>query len=94
VVPEKPDVLLEGEGSLERAGGALPIDAPLRLYVCCMRPSAVLLVVSSTQGCSGMRPSRLFSALRRKSTSASVRSCGIYRHERRATEREKWGKSK
>jgi hypothetical protein len=33
VVPDEPDVLLEGEGSLERAGGALPVDAPLRLEV-------------------------------------------------------------
>jgi hypothetical protein len=48
VVPDEPDVLLEGEGSLERAGGALPEDAPLRLKFCRMRPSAVLSVVSST----------------------------------------------
>ena len=33
VVPNEPDVLLEGEGSLERAGGALPEDALLRLEV-------------------------------------------------------------
>jgi len=33
VVPDEPDVLLEGEGSLERAGGALLVDAPLRLEV-------------------------------------------------------------
>ena len=33
VVPNEPDVLLEGEGSLERAGGALPVRAPLRLVV-------------------------------------------------------------
>jgi hypothetical protein len=59
-----------------------------------MRPSTVLSDVSSTQGCSGMRPSRLFLALRRKSTSASVRRCGICRHERRAMKRGKWGKSK
>ena len=42
-----------------------------------------------------MRPSRLCVALRRKRTSASVRSCGICRHERRATKsRGRWGKSK
>ena len=33
MVPDEPDVLLEGEGSLERAGGALLVDAPLRLEV-------------------------------------------------------------
>jgi hypothetical protein len=42
----------------------------------------------------GMRPSRLFFALRRNSTSASLRSCGIYRHERRATKRGRRSKSK
>ena len=33
VVPDEPDMQLEGEGSLEQAGGALPVDAPLRLEV-------------------------------------------------------------
>jgi hypothetical protein len=31
VAPDESDVLLEGESSLERAGGALPVHAPLRL---------------------------------------------------------------
>ena len=33
MVPNEPDVLLEGEGSLERAGGALPENASLRQEV-------------------------------------------------------------
>jgi hypothetical protein len=39
VVPDDPDVLLESGGSLERAGGALLVDAPLRLEIV---PHAVL----------------------------------------------------
>ena len=57
-----------------------------------MQPSR-LSVVSSTQGYSGIWPSRLVFALWRNFTSASVRSCEIYGHERGATKRGKWGMS-
>ena len=69
VVPNEPDVLLEGEGSLERAGGALPVHAPLRLVV---EPHAILDGALDCLLHPGLQRNAAESALRGSSEKAHV----------------------